>query len=49
MIKEAIRHNPNSNMAYAYDTDHLHIYLQTGKSDIDKVEMLFGDPHDWVL
>ena len=48
MIKEAIRHNPNSNMAYAYDTDHLHIYLQTGKSDIDKVEMLFGDPHDWV-
>jgi glycosidase len=48
MIKAAIKHTPNSNMAYAYDTDHLHIYLQTGKDDIDKVEMLFGDPHDWV-
>lgn len=48
MIKEAIRHTPNSNMAYAYDNDHLHIYLQTGRDDIDRVEMLYGDPHDYV-
>ena len=48
MNKAAINHIPNSNMAYAYDDSHLHLYLQTGKDDIDKVEMLFGDPHDWV-
>lgn len=48
MIKEAIFHRPKNNYAYAYDNDTLHIMLQTKKDDICSVELLFGDPYDWV-
>ncbi|MCT2536991.1 alpha-glycosidase [Aquibacillus koreensis] len=48
MIKEAIFHRPKNNYAYAYDKDTLHIQLQTKKGDMDSVELVFGDPYDWV-
>ncbi|MEN2466201.1 glycoside hydrolase family 13 protein [Ornithinibacillus sp. JPR2-1] len=48
MIKEAIFHRPKNNYAYAYDNDTLHIMLQTKKDDMYSVELLFGDPYDWV-
>ncbi|WP_047980606.1 glycoside hydrolase family 13 protein [Ornithinibacillus contaminans] len=48
MIKEAIFHRPKNNFAYAYDKDTLHIMLQSKKDDLQSVELLFGDPYDWV-
>ncbi|MBU1144459.1 MAG: glycoside hydrolase family 13 protein [Firmicutes bacterium] len=47
MIFEAILHLPKSQMAYAIDETHLHIYLRTAKNDISKVELIIGDPFEW--
>ncbi|MEQ2527936.1 alpha-glycosidase [Robertmurraya yapensis] len=48
MIKEAIFHRPKNNFAYAYDKDTLHIMLQTKKDDVVDVQLIAGDPYDWV-
>jgi cyclomaltodextrinase len=49
MILEAVKHIPKSQMAYAFDENNLHIYLQTAKNDIDAVELAIGDPFDWKI
>lgn len=48
MLKEAVYHRPKSNFAYAYDRETVHIRLRTKKGDIDRVEIVYGDPYDWV-
>ncbi|MDD3106678.1 MAG: alpha amylase N-terminal ig-like domain-containing protein, partial [Bacilli bacterium] len=45
----AIFHNPKSNMAYAFDHEHLHIYLQVGMDEAIQVELIAGDPFDYRL
>lgn len=47
MLKEAIYHRPKNNYAYAYDRETLHIKLQTKKSDVSSVSLIYGDPYDW--
>lgn len=47
MKLEAIRHIPKSNMCYAIDKDNLHIYLQTAKDDVKKVELIIEDPFNY--
>ncbi|WP_070119829.1 alpha-glycosidase [Bacillus marinisedimentorum] len=48
MLKEAIYHRPKNNYAYAYDKTTLHIRIRTKKNDMDAVELLHGDPYDWI-
>lgn len=45
---QAILHIPNSNMAYPIDNDNIYILLQVAKDNFDKVEIIIGDPHDYV-
>lgn len=43
----AISHLPNSNYAYAYKENELHVRLRTAKNDMDQVEIIFGIKYDW--
>ena len=44
----AVRHIPKSPMAYAQDEETLHIYLETAKDDLQKAELIAGDPFDYI-
>jgi cyclomaltodextrinase / maltogenic alpha-amylase / neopullulanase len=48
LLKEAIYHRPKDNFAYAYDEKTLHIRLRTKKDDIEQVNLIYGDPYEWV-
>ncbi|MCH1626144.1 alpha-glycosidase [Fredinandcohnia quinoae] len=48
MFKEAIDHRPKNNFAYTYSEDKMHIRLRTKKKDIKSVNLIFGDPYDFV-
>jgi len=41
-------HIPDSNYAYAYDNETLHIRLRTVKEDALNVTLRAGDPYDWT-
>lgn len=43
----AIYHEAKSKYAYAFDRDTVHIRLRTAKGDINKVNMVWGDPFNW--
>lgn len=45
MLKEAVFHRSTNEYAYAYDKNTLHIRLRTKKNDIEKVQLIFGDPY----
>lgn len=45
MEKTAIYHRPESEYAYLYDKDLLHIRLRTKKNDVKKVSLICGDPY----
>ncbi|WP_409288600.1 glycoside hydrolase family 13 protein [Peribacillus sp. SCS-37] len=47
MLKEAVYHRPKNNFAYAYDNETIHIRLRTKKDDVEKVNLIFGDPYVW--
>ena len=47
MNLQAITHKAKSNMAYAFDKETLHLWLQTAHLDFDQVELICGDPFDW--
>ena len=47
MNKLALWHNAKSEFSYAYDQETLHITLRTAKNDIEKVQIIFGDPFSW--
>lgn len=49
MKLEAINHQPKSNMAYALNENTLSITLQTGRDDVQKVELIVGDPFEWYI
>lgn len=44
MNKHALLHKSKSEMAYAYDTHTLHIWLRTAKDDFGSVKLIYGDP-----
>lgn len=44
----AISHIPKSKMAYPLDENTLFISLKTAKDDFDMVELIIGDPHDYI-
>lgn len=50
----AIHHQPESEFAYLYTKDKMHIRLKTGKDDVSGVQLLSGDPYqldskEWYL
>ena len=45
MNSAACYHRPESEMAYLYDDGHLHIRFQSAKDDLQKVEVIWGDPY----
>ncbi|MEB1809321.1 MAG: alpha-glycosidase [Bacillaceae bacterium] len=47
MLKAAIYHRPKNEFAYAIDESTLHIRLKTGKNDVHKVILVYGDPYDF--
>ena len=47
MNLHAIFHLPDSNYAYAYDKETLHIRLRTAKDEVDQVTLRSGDPYHW--
>jgi len=47
LFKESIYHRPKDEYAYAYDQKTLHIKLKTKKGDLNKVELIYGDPYEW--
>ncbi len=47
MNQLALWHNAKSEFSYAYDQETLHITLRTAKNDLDKVQIIFGDPFSW--
>lgn len=47
MNKAAIYHRPESEFAYLYAKNLMHVRLQTQKSDVEKVELFYGDPYSW--
>lgn len=44
MNKHALLHKSKSEMAYAYDSDTLHIWLRTASNDFKSVKLVYGDP-----
>ena len=47
MNKLALWHSAKSEFSYAYDKETLHITLRTAKNDLDRVQIIFGDPFSW--
>lgn len=47
MNKAAIYHRPESEFAYLYAKNLMHVRLQTQKCDVEKVELFYGDPYSW--
>ncbi|MGX7243826.1 glycoside hydrolase family 13 protein [Enterococcus quebecensis] len=45
MNTAAIHHQPESEFAYLYTADKMHIRLRTGRSDIKSVALINGDPY----
>lgn len=48
MHREVLYHRPKNNYAYAYDEQTLHIRLRTKKNDAKSVQLIFGDPYNWI-
>lgn len=40
-------HRALSPFVYAYDQETVHVRLMTAKDDIEKVELIYGDPYEW--
>ena len=47
MNLHGIFHLPDSNYAYAYNEETLHLRLRTAKGDVSKVRVRAGDPYHW--
>ncbi|SJZ65027.1 Glycosidase [Pilibacter termitis] len=48
MNKAAIYHRPESEYAFLYTKDELRLRLRTALDDIEKVEVIYGDPYEWL-
>lgn len=47
MNQASIFHKANHSYAYAYDVEYIHIRIQTGKNEVQQIELIFGDPYDF--
>jgi len=47
MFHECFYHKPRSNWAYAYNSDTIHLRVQTKKNDVENVVAVTGDKYDW--
>ena len=47
MNKAALYHRPESEFAYLYTKELMHIRLRADKDDIATVELVYGDPYMW--
>jgi cyclomaltodextrinase len=47
MLLECIYHTAQSNWAYAYDNDTIHLRVRTKRDDIEEVTAETGDKYDW--
>lgn len=45
MNTAAIYHRPESEFAYLYEKDVLHLRLRTAKEDVSRVKLIWGDPY----
>ncbi len=43
----ALFHQAKSEYSYQYDENTLHILFRTARNDVNKVQLIFGDPFDW--
>lgn len=48
MNKIGLMHRPKSEYAYTYDKQTLHILMRTAKNDITEVQIVYGDPFEWI-
>ena len=48
MNKAAIYHRPESEFAYLYTKDIVHIRLKGAINELEDVELFYGDPYDWI-
>ena len=48
MNYHAIYHRPKQNYAYAYDKKTIHLRIRTAKDEVERAEVIFGDPYHWV-
>ncbi|PRO65621.1 alpha-glycosidase [Alkalicoccus urumqiensis] len=48
MLLEAVYHQPKSQYAYAYDNETLHIRVRTGRGDMDRVSIVWGDKYHFT-
>lgn len=44
----SIFHKANDSYAYAYDNAHIHIRIHTGKNEVRQIELISGDPYDFI-
>lgn len=47
MNKAAIYHRPESEFAYLYTKELMHVRLRTEKNDIESARLFYGDPYNW--
>lgn len=47
MNKAAIYHRPESEFAYLYTKELMHIRIRAEKEDVESVELVYGDPYMW--
>src|SRR5690625_1502328 len=47
MLMEAIYHRATQPYLYAEDKDTVRIFLETKVGDVEKVELIYGDPYDF--
>lgn len=47
MNQAGVVHRALSPFVYAYDQETVHVRLMTAKDDIEKVELIYGDPYEW--
>lgn len=48
ITRESIYHIPKSNYSYAYHKDTLHIKIRTKVNECDEVDLIWGDPYNWI-
>lgn len=48
MNKIGLMHRPKSEYAYTYDKQTLHILMRTAKNDMNEVQIVYGDPFEWI-
>lgn len=48
MEVNSIIHRPLDHYAYVSPKDTVHIMIQTKKGDCGKIELVYGDPYDWI-